>query len=115
MNGSGGAIWKAGKPPNARGDVADGVAVPAQHVAGVLQLEEHRAAVDQIQRVQRELQRRHDPEVAAAAADRPEEVGMLALARDHRLAVSGDDVGRDQVVQGEPVTTSQIADPSARA
>src|SRR6266498_3402619 len=42
-------------------------------------------------------------EVAAAAAERPEELLVLALARRQQPAVRRDDVGRDEVVAGEPV------------
>ena len=64
------------------GRVGDELAVEPQHVAGVLELEEHRAAVDVLDRVQPELERGHDAEVAAAAAERPEQVRVLRLAGD---------------------------------
>ncbi len=44
-------------------------------------------------RVEPELERGHDAEIAAAAADRPEQVGMFARARMAQLAVGGDHVG----------------------
>ena len=49
------------------------------------------------------LEGRDDPEVAAAAAQAPEQVGYLALARGHEAAVGGDNVRRDQVVAGKAV------------
>ena len=42
-----------------------------------------------------------DAEVAAAALQRPEQVGVLVLGRDDDVAVRGHDVGRDQAVAGE--------------
>src|SRR5256884_6506902 len=53
------------------------VPVEAEHVAGVLHLEEHRAAVDLLHRLQAELERGHHAEVPAAASKGPEQVGVL--------------------------------------
>ena len=64
-------------------------------------------------RVELELERRDDPEVAAAAPETPEQVGVLLLARDHELAVGGDDVARAQVVDREAVLPHQVADAAA--
>ena len=74
MNGSGGAIWKAGNAAELLGGVGDEVAEEPQHGPGVVQLEEHRPAVDVLDRVEPELERGHHAEVAAAAAQRPEQV-----------------------------------------
>src|SRR6476661_4526193 len=54
-----------------------------------------------------------DPEVAAAAAQAPEQVGVLALARGQEAAVGGDDVRRDQVVAGKAVLALEPADAAA--
>ena len=59
------------------------------------------------------LEGRDDPEVAAAAAQAPEQVGVLALARGHEAAVGGDDVRRDQVVAGKAVLALEPADAAA--
>jgi len=93
--------------------VGDELAVEAQQVGAVAQLEEHGAAVDVLDRVQPELQRGHQAEVAAAAAQRPEEVRVLPLAGHQETAVGGHHVGRDQVVAGEPVATAEIAHAAA--
>ncbi len=46
---------------------------------------------------------RHDPEVAAAAAAaRPEQIGVVVLVCDEDLAVGGDDLHRDEIVGCEP-------------
>src|SRR5205085_1647935 len=42
-----------------------------------------------------------DAEVAAAATEPPEELGVLVFGRGDDLALGGDDVGADQVVGGE--------------
>ena len=43
-----------------------------------------------------------DAEVAAAAAERPEELCVLGLVRLQHGAVDGDDLGADEVVAGRP-------------
>ena len=53
--------------------------------------------------VQLELERRRDAEVAAAAVQRPEQIGVRVLARRDLLAVGEDEVDRDEVVAREAV------------
>ena len=60
-----------------------------------------------------ELELRDDPEVAAAAAHAPEEVGVLVRARLHELALGRDEVDRDELVDREPVLAHDPADPAA--
>ena len=57
-----------------------------------------------------ELERRDDAEVAAGAAHGPEEILVLGRARPAQLAVGGDDVDREQVVDRQPVLAAQVAD-----
>ena len=54
-----------------------------------------------------------DAEVAAAAADRPEEVGVLVGAGGDDLARGRDDLGRHQVVDRQPVLAHHEADAAA--
>src|SRR5204863_7895104 len=54
-----------------------------------------------------------DAEVAAAAAQAPEEIGVLLLARSQALAVGRDDGRSEQVVEREAVQTDQVPDPAA--
>ena len=54
-----------------------------------------------------------DAEVAAAAADRPEQVRVRVAVGAHELAVRGHDVGREQVVDREPVLAHEVADAAA--
>ena len=63
--------------------------------------------------MQFELELRDDAEVAAAAAQAPEQVGVLGLGRVDEPAVCGDDVGADEVVAGEAVLAHQPADAAA--
>src|SRR6476469_5970211 len=58
------------------------------------------------------LEGRDDPKVAAAA-QAPEQVGVLTLARGHEAAVGGDAVRRDQVVAGKAVLALEPADAAA--
>ena len=63
--------------------------------------------------MQEELERRHDPEVRAGSAHAPEELGMLVLARPHDLAVGGDELDREQVVDRQAELALQPAHPAA--
>ena len=66
-----------------------------------------------VERVQPELERGGDAEVGAGAAQAPEELRVLVLARPHLAAVGGDEVDREQVVDREPVCALQAAEPAA--
>ena len=78
--------------------------------------QEQHPADDLGQRVQPELEPRHDAEVAAAAADRPEQVrarGPSSTVAD--LAVGRHDLGREQVVDRQPVLAHEVADAAAES
>ena len=51
----------------------------------------------------------HHAEIAAAAAQRPEEVRVLLLARGDEAAVGEHDVGLEQIVDGQAVFARQVA------
>src|SRR5215831_3810049 len=53
-------------------------------------------------------------EVTAAAPDAPEEVRVLAGADVAELAISGDDIGGNEVVTGQTVPARQPADAAAQ-
>src|SRR3989440_6065791 len=55
-----------------------------------------------------------DAEVPAAAAESPEEVGVLLLARRDDIAVSRDHCGTEQVVERESVRRRQVPDAAAQ-
>jgi hypothetical protein len=63
--------------------------------------------------VQAVFERGDDPEVPAAAAHTPEQVGVDTLARGQELAVGRDEIDREQVVDGCPVLAHQPADAAA--
>ena len=89
------------------------LAIGAQHLVGLLDRPERRPRHHGAHRVQPEHERRDDAEVAAAAADRPEQVGVLGRARVRARSVRQDDLGLEHVVDREPVPAAQIADPAA--
>ena len=82
----------------------------AQHVAG--RRHEQRAAEDLADRVEPELEAGDDAEVAAATADRPEQVRVRVLARGDLPPIGGDDLDRDEGVDGQAVLAHQPADPA---
>src|SRR5262249_58152552 len=53
------------------------------------------------------------PEVAAATAEPPEEVGVLLGAGAKQIAVGGDHIGRQDIVGGQSVSAHQPAEPAA--
>ena len=60
-----------------------------------------------------EQEARHHAEIAAAAAQRPEEIGVLALAGRDEAAVGQDDVRLEQVVDREAVLAREVAGAAA--
>ena len=84
---------KAKKPLSSRGALGQELAVDREDLGGLLDRPERRAADDGVDVVQAEHERGDDAEVAAAAADRPEEVGVLVGAGADALAVGEHDVG----------------------
>jgi hypothetical protein len=68
---------------------------------------------DRADRVEPELEFRDDPEVAASAAHPPEEVPVLVLARLNELALGGDHVHAEELVDRQAVLALEPTDPSA--
>ena len=66
-----------------------------------------------VDRVRLEGELRHDAEVAAAAADRPEEVRVLVGAGRDLRAVGEHELRREQVVDRQPVAAGEVAVPAA--
>ncbi len=96
------------------GDAGGPVAVGADRVGADLGREDERAGVDLVDRQQVEVQGGDDGVAAPAAAQRPEEVGVVA----RRRPVRGSPVGRDQLdrrdaVAGEAVAAAEPAQPAA--
>ena len=63
--------------------------------------------------MQAELERGHDAEVAAAP-DAPEQFGVFSLAGRHELAVSRDQLDREQVVDGQAIFAAQMPQAAAQ-
>ena len=76
--------------------------------------QEQRAADDRRQRVEPEPEPGHDPEVAAAAADRPEQVGLVRLVDDEHVAVGRHELCGEEAVDRQPVLADEVADAAAR-
>ena len=92
--------------------VGDELAVEAQHIGRLVgRPEDHAAGHQRRQLVQAVLEARHDAEIAAAATQAPEQVGVLLLARPDGASVRGHDVGGDQVVRRVAVEPLEPAAP----
>ena len=84
------------------------VAVEASEIPGRVDRMGDQAAGDRRpDRMHLELERRHDPEVSAAAAKRPVQVRVLAGARRDDIAGRRDHLGREQIVSCEAVLRHQ--------
>ena len=75
--------------------------------------QDQHSADDSVQPVELELEPGRDAVVAAAAADRPEQVGMRLGVHAKELAVGGYHVRGEQAVDREPVLADEISDASA--
>ena len=93
---SGGAVMNASAAADLVGRVEHEVAVERARGRRAIarRVHEHAAEHDRADRVQPEVERGDDAEVAAAAAQPPEQVGVLVGRRGHHAAVGRDDLGR---------------------
>ena len=113
-NGAGGAFSPAIRVPMSAREVRDEVAAEAQHLAPRSTTPEEEPEVDdRPDLVQPELERGHDAEVAAAAAECPEQVGVLVGRGAQDPPVGGHDLGREEVVDGQTGPAAEPADPAA--
>ena len=64
-------------------------------------------------RMQAKLERAHDAEIAAASAQRPEQVGVFGCAGLDELAFGRHHVGRDQIVDGKPELATEPSETAA--
>jgi hypothetical protein len=95
--------------------VAVQVAEPRQQLAEALRAVDDEAGEHlRSERMQGELERAHDAEVAAAAAQRPEQVGVLGGRRPDEPAVRRDDRRCDEVVAGQAVLALEPAGATAQ-
>ncbi len=82
--------------------------------AAVLLPEEQPELHDRPDLVQPELERGHHTEVAAASADRPEQLRVLVGVGVQQAAVGDDHVRREQVVHGQTAEPGEPAHPAAQ-
>ena len=102
--------------PELVGRVGYEVPIEAEDIRGVVGRPEDRTGSDgRTDRVQGESERADDAEVPAAASQRPEQVGVLVGRRSDDVALGGDHLGLDEVVDGEPVLAHKPADAAAEA
>src|SRR5262249_61891913 len=96
--------------------VADEVAVDAEDLPGVGRVPEDGSSQNGgPDGVEAELERGDHAEVATAASQRPEQVGVLVLGRPQELAVGRNDVDGEEVVDREAVPAHQPADATAES
>ncbi|CAH0307982.1 hypothetical protein SRABI128_04405 [Microbacterium sp. Bi128] len=89
------------------------VPVKPRHRLGMLDGVNDDAGVDHVHGVHPVLERRHDAEVPAAAAQRPEQVLVLAFAGGKEFSLGRDDVGREEVVAAEAILAAQVSNAAA--
>ena len=112
-NGSGGALIERHPAAEVVRGLRHVLAQEAKHLGTALRQRHQHAAVDhRADLVQPERERGHDPEVAAASTEPPEQVGVLVRVGDHDAAVGGHDLGLDQVVSCQAAAP---LDPAAAA
>ena len=87
--------------------------VGREHLGGRLDRPEGRPGDHRAGVVEPEDELGDDGEVAAAAAQRPEQVGVLLGARPDALAAREHDLGLEQVVDREPVGAGQVTEAAA--
>jgi hypothetical protein len=75
--------------------------------------EHQHAADDLIDRVQPQAESGDDTEVAAAAAERPEEIGIRVLVHREMLPVGGHHFSREHVIDGQAVLADEKAEAAA--
>jgi hypothetical protein len=76
--------------------------------------QQQHAANDRGDRVQPVLEAGGHPEVATTATDRPEQVRVVVGVDAQELAVGGDQLGGQQVIDGQAVLSDQVADAAAQ-
>ena len=82
--------------------LADEFIEHAKDGGGVVEVVEDRSGEDLIDLTEPILERGHDPEVATATAEAPEEVIVLGFARGEEPPVRSHDVCGDQIVDRQP-------------
>lgn len=97
------------------GRVREEIAVGGEDFGAEFDGPEGGAGDDRAHFVQPEQERGDDAEVAAATADRPVQVGVLVGARAYALPVRQDELGLQQVVDGQPALAGEVPDAAAES
>ena len=79
----------------------DQIAIPFHHVGCFAQLVQHRAGIERVDRMQLERKRGDDAKIAAAAAKRPEQIGIFVGIGFYKFAVRQYDIGREQIIDAQ--------------
>ena len=87
--------------------------VAREHLRRPLPGPDHHPGDELVDRVERDLHRDDDAEAAAAAAQRPEQVGVLRPVGAHERAVGGDELDGEHALGREAVHAGQPADAAA--
>ena len=90
------------------------VAVEGEQLGRRLECVHDGAAKHGRDRIGAELERGDHPEVAAATANRPEQVGVFVGARRHDVSRGEHDLGGDEIVDRHPVAAHQPGEPAAQ-
>ena len=106
-------MWKQKNPFSSSGAAGRNSRYQRSTSAASGDVPEHRAAVDGVDRMQLEQEGGDDAEVAAPSPDGPEQVRVAVRARRDEAAVGQDDVGSQQVVDGQAVAARQVPQPTA--
>jgi hypothetical protein len=85
----------------------DQFGVAAEHAFGFGPRKEDHAGQQRAHRMQANAHRGYDSKIAAAAAQGPEQFGVVRGIGAHELAVGEDDLGPQQVVQSEAILSVQ--------
>ena len=64
--------------------------------------------------MQLECERRDDAKIAAAAAERPEQIRIFVGVSFHKFAVRQDNVGREQIIDAQAAFAGEMADAAAQ-
>ena len=89
------------------GDGRGEVAVEGERILCLAERVKHHPCQDRADGMELVFEGGDHAEVAAPTAQTPEEVGVLARARDQELAFSGNEIDGDEVVAGEAVLAAR--------
>ena len=109
-----GIFFRPTNAPSSSGAFGRNFAIALHDGAGVLLVPGDRPGEHHLHRVQLEQEAGDDAEVAAAAAQRPQQVGVLLLAGGDEAAIGQHDIGLEQIVDGQAVLARQVAMPAAQ-